>query len=137
MSAKYPLRACAGCGTSRTNTSPARPPAVTSAPNSKKKSPHRPASVIHEKPPKIISIATSGSTDSTDSTRPRLSSWVTSVTHALNAASFALEPKKVITQSIMTTISAAACTAFAAGNSFAILPTDKNANDATEAPHKR
>ena len=60
-------------------------------------------------------MATSGIMASTVSTRPRFSSTVTSVTQALKAASLAVEPKKVMTQSITTTSTAAPWAAPARG----------------------
>ena len=56
--------------------------------------------------PNTTSMAISGITASTVSVRPRLSAAVTSVTQALKAASLAVEPKKVITQSSTTTSTA-------------------------------
>ena len=52
---------------------------------------------------------------STVSTRPRFSGTVTSVTQALKAASLAVDPKKVITQSSATTSTAALWAAAATG----------------------
>ena len=60
----------------------------------------------------------SGRMASTLSARPRFCWVVLSVTQALKAASLAVEPKKVITQSSTTTIVAAAAAAFAPGKSL-------------------
>ena len=73
----------------------------------RKKAPHFPWVVRPSRAPKTTSMATRGMTASTASTRPRLLSLVTSVTQALKAASLALLPKKVITQSRTITSTAA------------------------------
>ena len=52
-------------------------------------------------PPKTARIAMSGIMAFTPSAAPRFFSVVESVSQALKAASFAVEPKKVITQSRM------------------------------------
>ena len=56
---------------------------------------------------------------------------------ALKAASLAVEPKKVITQSSTTIMTAAAAVAAAAGNSFAAFSTVTSPNAAVESPHSR
>ena len=68
--------------------------------------------------PKMTSMEISGRMASTDSALPRASLGTVSVIHALKAASLAVEPKNVITQSSTTIITAAAATAEAAGNSY-------------------
>ena len=73
--------------------------------------------------PKTTTIASKGIMASTVSVLPRFCGSVTSVIHALKAASFAVEPKKVMTQSIITTNTPASITAFAAGNSTLVLCT--------------
>ena len=78
-----------------------------------------------------------GMTDSTASTRPRFSSPVTSVTQALKAASLAELPKKVMTQSKMMTMTAAARTARAAGRNRSSPCTDTRAKAMTLRPHSR
>ena len=58
------------------------------------------------------SVARIGKTDNAPSATPRFSGTVTSVIHALNAASLPVEPINVITQSItITTLTVAATTA--------------------------
>ena len=64
----------------------------------------------------MTSMEMSGRICRTLSTLPRLCSFVTSVTQALKAASLAVLPKKVITQSSTTMLTAAAATAFTPGN---------------------
>ena len=54
-------------------------------------------------PPATISIAARGKMERIPSTFPRNVLSVLSVTHALKQASFAVEPKSVITQSPTTT----------------------------------
>ena len=58
------------------------------------------------------------------------------VSQALKAASFAVEPKKVMTQSSTTIMTAAAETALAAGNSFAAFSTVTSPKAAVEAPQR-
>ena len=87
--------------------------------------------------PKITSIEISGSTASTDSTRARLLRSVTSVTHALKAASFAVEPNSVITQSSTMTITAATVTALAAGKSAWAFSTVTKPKAAVDRPQSR
>ena len=71
------------------------------------------------------------------SAAPRLVESVESVSHALNAASFAVEPKKVITQSrmIVSEIHTAVRLAVIAAAGF-ITPFDKNTKLKIEIPHK-
>ena len=84
----------------------------------------------------MTSMEMSGSVAMTDSARPRFVSSVASVSQALKAASFAVEPKKVITQSSTTIITAAAATAFAAGKSFAALSAVTSPKAAVEPPQR-
>ena len=70
------------------------------------------------KPPKTASIATSGIIEFMPSALPRFDESVLSVSQALKAASFALEPKNVITQSkIMTSETPILATDTAVGKS--------------------
>ena len=87
--------------------------------------------------PKMTSMEISGRMASTDSAVPRASLGTVSVIHALKAASLAVEPKKVITQSSTTIITAAAAAAEAAGNSFAAFSTVTRPNAAVDRPHSR
>ena len=114
---------------------PATPAKVTSAPKIAKNLCHSPRCVMPSKSPKIISIDRSGRTASTDSVLPRFPASMESVIYALKAASFAVEPKKVITQSSMTTITAAAAAA-CAGKSFAALSTVISPKAAVDMPHR-
>ena len=82
-------------------------------------------------------MAASGITASTVSTRPRFSGTVTSVTHALNAASLAVEPKNVITQSSITTSTAVAWAACTAATSQLMTGTRTSPNAAMLTPHSR
>ena len=61
--------------------------------------------------PMPITVASTGMTPSTPSTRPRLPWAETSVTHALKEASLAVQPKKVITASRTMTRNTATPTA--------------------------
>ena len=79
----------------------------------------------------------SGRMASTDSALPRAAFGTVSVIHALNAASLAVEPKNVMTQSSTTIITAAAAAAEAAGNSFAAFSTVTRPNAAVERPQSR
>lgn len=106
-------------------------------PTARKKRPHLPWVVKPSRAPNTTSIATSGITARTDSTRPRLLLLVTSVTQALKAASLALLPKKVITQSSTITVTAAACTARADPTSFSRPETFTSAKAITLSPHSR
>ena len=87
--------------------------------------------------PKMTSMEMSGRMASTDSALPRASFGTVSVIQALKAASLAVEPKKVITQSSTTIMTAAAAVAAAAGNSFAAFSTVTSPNAAVESPHSR
>lgn len=102
----------------------------------RKNSFQRPACVSPSKAPKMTSIEMSGSVAMTDSARPRFDSSVASVNQALKAASFAVEPKKVMTQSSTTIMTAAAETALAAGKSFAAFSTVTRPKAAVEAPQR-
>ena len=110
---------------------------MVSPPTIRKNSSQRPAAVRPSRAPKTTSMAMRGMTDSTASTRPRFSSPVTSVTQALKAASLAELPKKVITQSKMMTMTAAARTARAAGRNRSSPCTDTRAKAMTLRPHSR
>lgn len=94
---------------------PSTPPRQVMPPTIRKNSCQFPAWVRLSRAPNTTSMATSGIMASTVSTRPRFSGTVTSVTQALKAASLAVEPKKVITQSITTTSTAAPWAAPARG----------------------
>jgi len=87
--------------------------------------------------PKMTSMEMSGRMASTDSALPRAAFGTVSVIHALNAASLAVEPKNVMTQSSTTIITAAAAAAEAAGNSFAAFSTVTRPNAAVERPQSR
>src|SRR5664280_2249936 len=87
--------------------------------------------------PKMMSIETSGRTARTDSTLPRFVWVVVSVMYALNAASLAVEPKKVMTQSMTTTVIAVMMTALAPGNHTAAFLTLMNPKTAVEKPHRK
>ena len=78
--------------------------------------------------------ANNGRTDKTLSTFALLSLFVLSVTNALNAASFAVLPKNVITQSIMTIIVPATKTLLA--TMFNEDVGSKNANNRIEIPQR-
>ena len=112
------------------------PVAVTSAPKMVKNSLQRPCCVSPSKSPKMTSMEMSGSVAITDSARPRFVSSVASVSQALKAASLAVEPKKVITQSSTTIITAAADTALAAGKSLAAFSTVTRPKAAVETPQR-
>ena len=88
-------------------------------------------------PPNTASIATSGIIAFSPSAFPLLSLFVLSVSHALKAASFALEPKKVITQSSMITRdtpTAAADTA--AGKRASIISARISTKERIDIPHR-
>ena len=110
---------------------------MVSPPTIRKKIPHFPWAVRPSRAPNTTSMATSGMIASTASTRPRLPSLVTSVTQALKAASLALLPKKVMTQSSTMTVTAAACTALAGPTSFSRPFTFTSAKAITLRPHSR
>ena len=59
---------------------------------------------------------------------------VESVTQALKQASLAVEPKKVITQSMMTAIQPPKATALADGNIFAMVSVFRKAKASNEMP---
>ena len=84
----------------------------------------------------MMSIEISGRIASTLSARPRFELSVMSVTYALKAASFAVLPKKVITQSIMTTSIAADAAAFAPGKSRAAFAGVMYPKAAVESPQR-
>ena len=87
-------------------------------------------------PPKTTKIETSGIIALTPSAAPRFELSVLSVSHALNAASFALEPKKVITQSnIITKLAPTAAAETAVGKSTFITSILIKANDKIDMPH--
>ena len=82
-------------------------------------------------------MAARGMTASTASTRPRLPSFVTSVTQALKAASLALLPKKVMTQSSTMTRTAPAWAALAGPTSASSPLVRTSAKAITLTPHSR
>jgi len=84
----------------------AAPTRAVATPRIEKKASHCPCLVSGSSAPNTISMASSGNVESTESTRPRFDSVVESVTQALKAASLAVEPKKVMTQSSTTTSTA-------------------------------
>ena len=89
------------------------------------------------KPPATIKSANSGIMDKTPSTFPRFEEDVLSVTQALNAASFAVEPKVVIKQSIATTIAQVVEIIFAVSEMLKILDVFSfviNANETMISP---
>ena len=84
-----------------------------------------------------MSVARIGRVARTASAVPLFSGTVTSVTHALKAASFAVEPIKVITQSmIITTLTVAATTLTSSliENARAMFSREIRANTATVIP---
>ena len=121
---------------SRTKKNPATPPIVTIEPTIKKNVLQFPACVKPSSTPNTKSVERSGSTASTDSVLPRWFSSVMSLIHALNAASLAELPKKVIIQSITITKVAVTCTAAAAPTMAVTLLTVIAANAMVERPHK-
>lgn len=84
-----------------------------------------------------ITVANTGRRANTASAVPRFSGTVTSVTHALNAASFEVEPKKVIMQSMMITTQTVAASTLALSEiwkNFPIFSREMKANTATVKP---
>ena len=77
-------------------------------------------------------MATRGIIALIPSALPLFDESVISVSHALYAASFALEPKKVITQSIIITSVIQTALTDAAGKSFPITSTLINANESMD-----
>ncbi len=73
---------------------------------------------------------------STPSTRPRLSTSVMSVTQALNAASLAPAPKKLITASTTTIATTAAATAPANGTRRPTFSGLTRPNAIVDRPHR-
>ncbi len=73
----------------------------------------------------------------TASVDPLFVSSVISVIHALNAASFAVEPNALITQSIMTIIATVKPIALDCSilNNFMVFSTEMAANIITVTPH--
>ena len=88
------------------------------------------------RPPKTSSIDISGSMASTDSTRPRLLGDVVSVTQALNEASLAPAPRKLITTSSTMTAVAVAATTPAAGTRAARESTVMKPNSMVDTPQR-
>ena len=88
-------------------------------------------------PPNTASIATSGIIELMPSAAPLLVASVESVSHALYAASFALEPKKVITQSSMITrLIATADAETVAGITALIQSSLRSANPSIDTPQR-
>ena len=86
-------------------------------------------------PPKTASIATSGIIELMPSAAPRFVSSVTSVSQALKQASFAEEPKNVITQSIIiTSVTQTAETEAAAGKIAPITSSRIRQNERMDMP---
>ena len=94
------------------------------------------ASTSIPNPPATLSIAARGSIESTPSTVPRNEDFVLSVTQELKLASFAAEPKSVITQSPTITRVSASLTAASPSTpkSADIVAGDKNPKSATVIP---
>ena len=89
------------------------------------------------KPPKTARIATSGSIELIPSAEPRLVESVESVSHALYAASFAEEPKKVIMQSrAMVSVTQIADALAAAGKSASMISSLRSAKANIEIPQR-
>ena len=87
------------------------------------------------KPPNNTRIEISGIMELMPSAAPRLVASVASVSHALYAASFAVEPKKVITQSrIMTSVIPTEAVLTAAPNREEITSARIRANAMIEIP---
>ena len=113
------------------------PHIVTSAPSYMKHAGLPAASTPTPKATVTITVANKGRSARTASAVPRFSGTVTSVTHALNAASFEVEPKKVMTQSIIITTQTVAATTLEVSEilkSFPIFYREMNANTATVKP---
>ena len=88
-------------------------------------------------PPNTARIATSGIIEFIPSAAPLLVSLVESVSHALYAASLALEPKKVITQSsTITSVTASAEADATAGNAALIQSTRRSAKPRIDTPQR-
>ena len=91
----------------------------------------------HIVPPNTTRIARSGIIALTPSALPRFVSSVLSVSHALKQASFADEPKNVITQSkTMTSMQPSAAALATAGNRTPIQSARRNAKHRIEMPHR-
>ena len=89
------------------------------------------------KPPKTTRIAISGIIALMPSAAPLFVASVESVSQALKQASFAQEPKKVITQSMMMTrLTPIAAAEAAAGNSAPITSVRIRAKLQMEIPHR-
>ena len=89
------------------------------------------------KPPNTARIATSGIIALIPSAAPRLVLSVLSVNHALNAASLAEEPKKVITQSRIITREIATADALVASQTVgSALSARIKQKPRIEMPHK-
>ena len=89
------------------------------------------------KPPNTTSTATSGIIAFIPSARPRFSLSVESVSHALNAASFAVEPKNVITQSrIIASDTPTVAADVVIAKVFSIKSVFKNTKLKIEMPHR-
>ena len=89
------------------------------------------------KPPNTTRIASSGIIAFRPSAEPRLVASVESVSHALKQASFADEPKNVITQSMTITSVTPTLAALAAmGKSEEITSTRSSTKHQMEMPHR-
>ena len=89
-------------------------------------------------PPKTARMEIRGIMALIPSAAPLFEESVLSVNHALNAASFALEPKNVIRQSkIMTKETPIAADETAMGKSDSMISVRMNTKQRMEMPHKR
>ena len=123
-------------GESTTRNHASTPVPTMTEPTRTKNADHCPAWVIGSSAPKTRSIDTNGMTWSTPSTRPRLSTSVMSVTQALNAASLAPAPKKLITASTTTMATTAAATAPANGTRRPTFSGLTRPNAIVDRPHR-
>lgn len=89
------------------------------------------------KPPKTTSIATSGIIEFIPSTEPLFVESVLSVIHALNAASFAVEPKNVIIQSsAIVSVTPKAAAEVTIGNNVPSTCVLSKVKQKMEMPHR-
>ena len=112
------------------------PIAVVIAPSTPKKIIHCPFCVNESNTPNMTSSAARGIICNTPSALALLSEVVTSVIHALNAASLAVEPIAVIRQSITIIITVVRATAFADGKNFSEFSFVIRANANTLSPQR-
>ena len=123
-------------GESTTRNHASTPVPTMTAPTSRKNADHCPAWVMGSRAPNTRSIDTSGITWRTPSTRPRLSTSVMSVTQALNAASLAPAPKKLMTASTTMMATTAAVTALANGTRRPTFSGLTRPNAIVDRPHR-